>query len=325
MKMRLNFELVIILVTIFSQSCAETLSYPYNMVIPTSADLPKEQAERVAIEYYNDHTDRRYFDNEFTELELNSERYTIFSNLIRLRHNSIVQYSWVVSIIDTERVAFNSTDQSIGIVVVDSPSGNVELFSDKDFQNTSYILFDYLEMNEQINPSIKREVTSVQVNAVTGPLILPPDGIGSFALPDAYDIRSIEAEDMAYNIVAKCDSISIEQAKATYQISVYLAHLQGIVPEKIWRCWFFRKEAGPAAYMIGIYASHCDVWYVAKYDPSKTDVSLMHNYSFLYINNDYCYKEIIDVRKQPYGDWGGFIDDIFRLNIPESDYLTHEN
>ena len=305
--------LFVILMVPFVCCTAETV--PYNRVIVSSADMQREQAEKLAIDYYNKNTYRRVNNEDFSGIDTVSGRYTINSVFIHIQHKNAIHYAWAVSFFDKEKIVINSPSSHIGTVMIDSPSGEILFFADEE-------LFDGLNQWEEFFgiPHYSGS-NSIHTIEIVESIVCPPDMFGARVLPGEYDISPVEAETIAVNMVAGMESIEPEDVKSRYIITSSLAHYPGILPENVWCIKFYKDENSPEEYKAGVYSSHGKLWYLAKWDRAKALTSVMHDYDYLYINNTYCHKEIIDVRNLPYGDWGGFIDVLFALDIPESDYL----
>lgn len=105
--------LFIILMVPFVYCAAETV--PYNRVIVSSTDIQREQAEKLAIDYYNKNTCRHVNDEDFSGIDTVSSRYTINSVFIRFKHENAIHYTWAVSFFDKDTVVINSPSSYIGI------------------------------------------------------------------------------------------------------------------------------------------------------------------------------------------------------------------
>ena len=303
----------ILLGTSISSCSAEIL--PYNKIYSSAADLPQTQAVLCAIDYYNQHTAREFLDNDssFRGIEMVSGRYFLNSSLIRFFHESKEYYGWVISFFDKERAAIRSLDYYIGTVIVDSLSAQILFFSDREFIVDCEKLGNFMDLIEyDINSIIK----------IIEPLIFPSDTFGMKVFPSIYDISKDEAESLAYEWIAREESIPTEEARKEYQANSLLVQYPGIVTEHIWRIYFAQEGRSVSEYQIGVYASHGAVWFASKRNPELASEYFYHKYSFLYVNNEYCCQKIIDVTTLPYGDWGGWIDCIFGMDIPESDYIV---
>lgn len=289
-------------------------NFQYNKVIPGANDLSQIQAEQQAIDYYNQHTLRDSIEgsSSFSGIETASGRYTVTSNFIRFYHDMKMYYGWVVSFFDREQPAIHSLDYNIGTVVIASPSGQVLFFTDQnDIEN-------YEKLGEFLSVKWKRLGRSAEIEQ----LIYPPDTFGMMVVPSEYDMSKDEVEALVYDWIAREELIPYEEASELYWTKSLLLQYPGIAAEHIWKVFVYREGQVVSEYQLGVYASHGTVWFASKRDPDLAQEYFYHIYSFLYVNNEYCYREIIDVTTLPYGDWGGWIDCIFGMDIPESDYVV---
>lgn len=309
------FSLFLLIILMFLCNFVTTCgaeNYQYNKVIPDTNDLSQIQAEKKAIDYYNQHTLRGSIEgsSSFSGIETASGRYTINSNFIRFYHEMKVYYGWVISIFDQEQPAIHSLDYYIGTVIVASPSGQVLFFTDQDADENYEKLGEFLSVKGQ----------SMYRNIKIEPLIYPSDTFGMMVYPSEYDMSKDEVDALVYDWIAQEELIPYEEVSELYWTKSLLLQYPGIVTEHIWKVFVYKEEQAVSEYQLGVYASHGTVWFASKWNPELANEFFYHTYSFLYVNNEYCDREIIDVTTLPYGDWGGWIDCIFGIDIPESDY-----
>ena len=317
--MRKSYFTLFLLVTLMvfcNYSICRAENYQYNKVIPGTNDLSQIQAEQQAIDYYNQHTLRGSIEgsSSFSGIETVSGRYSITSNFIRFYHEMKACYGWVISFFDQKQPAISSLDYYIGTVIVASPSGQVLFFTDQDAVENCEKLGRFLCVKGQ----------SMFRNIEIEPLIYPSSTFGVMVLPSEYDMSKEEVDALVYDWIAREELIPYEDARELYWTKALLLQYPGIVTEHIWRVFVYKEGQMVSEYQLGVYASHGTIWFAAKRNSDLVHEFFYHIYSFPYINNKYCCQEIIDVTTLPYGDWGGWIDCIFGIDIPEGDYVKRE-
>lgn len=240
---------------------AHASDFGYSILQPGESDLSLSQAQDIASQYFDQNNLIGY------RLCLNKDRYSFVSHFVCMVYNDCATNAWIIAIIDTTAEA-KPESCFLGLVVVDSPTGEVLYFTDR---------FYWHELETWVNCIPSDGCSYAEMRAHFDLFTLPEYVMDRACFPEKHYLSEQEAYQNAYEEVASITGREYPEIEAfcNKYSTAELVTFPQVTKHPVWivrvKGHLLQDESQLAIYVVAISAIDGTMWFA--YDSQNVTYS----------------------------------------------------